>query len=159
VSWQPPPSQHTNGILQGYKLYFEPILDDFINDNDDVETRKTTALTTVLTGLKKYYNYSVQVMAYTRIGDGILSTAVHCQTEEDAPEAPVDIKVVVSSPQSLYVSWLPPAEPNGVITRYYLYMRSVNGREELNHDKKNLPSQQFFTKQKLCKPTQNISFG
>lgn len=60
-----------------------------------------------------------------------------------APEAPSDIKVVVSSPQSMFVSWLPPNEPNGIITKYNLYTRVLNGREELNHEKRNLPSQQF----------------
>lgn len=28
VSWQPPPTEHCNGLLQGYKLTYEPILDD-----------------------------------------------------------------------------------------------------------------------------------
>lgn len=58
-----------------------------------------------------------------------------------APEAPADIKVVVSSPQSLFVVWLPPAEPNGNVIKYSLYMRVVNGREELNHEKRNLGPQ------------------
>lgn len=60
-----------------------------------------------------------------------------------APETPSDIKVVVSSPQSLYVSWLPPNEPNGIITKYNLYTRVLNGREELNHEKRNLLSTQL----------------
>ncbi|GAB0100349.1 Down syndrome cell adhesion molecule-like protein Dscam2 [Sergentomyia squamirostris] len=143
ISWQPPPAHHTNGLLQGYKLIFEPVIDDFTGTNEDIETRKTTAQTTVLTGLRKYTNYSVQVLAHTRMGDGVLSNPAFCQTEEDAPEAPADIKVVVSSPQSLYVSWLPPNEPNGVITKYNLYTRVVNGREEINNEKRNLPSQQL----------------
>lgn len=58
-----------------------------------------------------------------------------------APEAPVDIKVVVSSPQSLFVLWLPPSEPNGNIIKYNLYTRVVNGREELNHEKRSLGPQ------------------
>jgi hypothetical protein len=60
------------------------------------------------------------------------------------PEAPVDIKVMVSSTNSLYVSWLEPREPNGVITKYNLYIRQVNGRDEMNNDKRNLPSSQTF---------------
>lgn len=28
VSWQPPPTEHCNGLLQGYKLTYEPVLDD-----------------------------------------------------------------------------------------------------------------------------------
>lgn len=41
------------------------------------------------------------------------------------PGSPADIKVVVSSPQALFISWLPPVEPNGVITKYNLYTRYV----------------------------------
>lgn len=50
---------------------------------DDVEVRKTSALTTVITGLKKFTNYSLQVLAFTKIGDGVLASPVYCQTEED----------------------------------------------------------------------------
>ena len=60
------------------------------------------------------------------------------------PESPVDIKVVVSTPTSMYVSWLPPKEPNGIVTKFNLYTRVVNGREELNHEKRTLPSQQLY---------------
>lgn len=123
-----------------------------------METRKTTVLTTILNGLKRCSNYSVQVLAYTRMGDGVLSDSVFCQTEEDAPEAPADIKVVVSSPQSLYVSWQPPKEANGMITKYNLYMRAVNGREELNHEKKTLPSQQFFYEAKNLQTMREYQF-
>lgn len=178
VSWQPPVSNHQNGLLQGYKVSFEPVLDDYTNgklfgthlnlefliskcyklDNDDMDTRKTTALTTVLTNLKKFSNYSIQVLAYTRMGDGVLSIASFCHTEEDAPEAPIDIKVAVSSPNSLYISWLPPNEPNGVITKYNLYTRQVNGREELNNDKRNLPSQNLHYEAKGLQPHMEYQF-
>jgi hypothetical protein len=83
VSWQPPSVSLQNGLLQGYKIYFEPIANDNINDNDDIDTRKTTALTIVLTSLKKYSNYSIQVLAFTRMGDGVLSQPIFCHTEED----------------------------------------------------------------------------
>lgn len=143
ISWQSPPQKDTNGLLQGYKISFEAMVDELALEGDELETRKTTALTTILNGLKKYTNYSIQVLAYTRMGDGVLSFPTYCQTEEDAPEAPADIKVVVSSSQSLYVSWLPPKEANGLITKYNLYTRAVNGREEVNHEKRNLPAQQL----------------
>jgi Fibronectin type III domain len=83
VSWQPPPVNHQNGLLQGYKVSFEPMADDYTSDNDDMDTRKTTALTTVLTTLKKFSNYSMQVLAYTRMGDGVISHPIFCHTEED----------------------------------------------------------------------------
>ncbi|GFG32700.1 hypothetical protein Cfor_00545 [Coptotermes formosanus] len=141
VSWQPPPTSQCNGILQGYKLFYEPVLDDQWQGVDDVESRKTTVLMAVLTGLRRFTNYSVQVLAFTRVGDGVTSKPIVCTTEEDAPGSPADIKVVVSSSQSLLVSWLPPAEPNGIITKYNLYTRMVDARGEVKHEKHNVPSQ------------------
>lgn len=75
-----------------------------------------------------------------------------------APEAPSDIKVVVSSANSLYVSWLEPKEPNGVITKYNLYSRLNNGRDELNNDKRNLPSQQTHYEAKGLQPHMEYQF-
>lgn len=83
VSWQPPPPHHTNGLLQGYKLNFEQVMDNLGLTNDDIDTRKTTALTIVLSNLRKFTNYSMQVLSYTRMGDGVLSSPSFCQTEED----------------------------------------------------------------------------
>lgn len=57
------------------------------------------------------------------------------------PGAPADVKVVVSSPQSLLVSWLPPFEPNGIITKYNLYKRSMDGKQEGDHVKQTVSSQ------------------
>ncbi|XP_017758317.1 PREDICTED: Down syndrome cell adhesion molecule-like protein Dscam2 isoform X12 [Eufriesea mexicana] len=140
VSWQLPPTTHTNGIIQGYKLHYEPVLADMWRSVDEMEVRKTNALTIVLTGLRKFTNYTIQVLAFTRVGDGVPTTVTYCQTEEDVPGSPADIKVVVSSPQALFISWLPPLEPNGIITKYNLYTRVVDGREELNHGKRTLPA-------------------
>ncbi|XP_076249072.1 Down syndrome cell adhesion molecule 2 isoform X8 [Calliopsis andreniformis] len=144
VSWQPPPNTHSNGIIQGYKLHYEPVLADMWRSVDEMEVRKTSALTAVLSGLRKYTNYTIQVLAFTRVGDGVPTTVTYCQTEEDVPGSPADIKVVVSSPQALFISWLPPLEPNGIITKYNLYTRVMDGREELNHGKKTLPATSTF---------------
>lgn len=51
--------------------------------NDEMETRKTTALTTVVTGLRKFTNYSLQVLAFTKVGDGVHTATIYCQTDED----------------------------------------------------------------------------
>lgn len=83
ISWHQPPTDLTNGLLQGYKVHFEHVADTIGLGNDNIEIRKTAELTVVLTGLKKFANYSVQVLAYTRMGDGVLSKSVFCHTEED----------------------------------------------------------------------------
>lgn len=52
-------------------------------DNEEPDVKKTTALTTVLTSLRKFTNYSIQILSYTRMGDGVLSAPKFCHTEED----------------------------------------------------------------------------
>lgn len=54
-----------------------------VMDNEEIETKKTTALTMVITSLRKSTNYSIQISAYTRMGDGVLSLPRFCNTEED----------------------------------------------------------------------------
>ncbi|KAE8748711.1 hypothetical protein FOCC_FOCC004514 [Frankliniella occidentalis] len=143
VSWQPPPSAQVNGVLQGYTVHYESVLPDQRHP-DAQDTAKTTALLTVLLDLRKATNHSVTVRAYTRKGEGVASRPVFCSTDEDAPGPPSDIKVVVSGPQSLLLTWLPPAEPNGAITKYTVYSRMVAGpgREELKHEKQTLSASQ-----------------
>ncbi|XKL60149.1 hypothetical protein PGB90_001165 [Kerria lacca] len=135
ITWLSPPAHTCNGILQGYKIQY-----DSLNQGvDDYGIRKTAALTIVLTNLHRFTNYSIEILAYTKVGDGIYSKPIYCVTEEDAPGPPEDIKVFPTATHSLLISWLPPTEANGVITKYNLYTRIVDGTEELNHGKRNLP--------------------
>lgn len=101
VSWQPPPIQHCNGKVLGYKVHLEPIHDENLHRKfivcvvyvnfffsiafgpEDVDPKKTQSLTLVLNKLRKYTNYTIQVLAYTMIGDGVLSRPTYCRTEED----------------------------------------------------------------------------
>lgn len=87
ISWQPPPIDHTNGLLQGYKANFEYMSDELGSGNDGIDSRTTTDLTIVLSNLKKFTNYSIQVLAFTRVGDGVVSKPLYCQTEEDGMDA------------------------------------------------------------------------
>ena len=45
-----------------------------------------------------------------------------------APGPPEAVKVLVTTTTSLIVSWLPPRLPNGIITKYNVYVRSVDTR-------------------------------
>lgn len=47
------------------------------------QTKMTTALTTVLHDLLKFTNYSVELLAFTRVGDGVKSRRTFCRTKED----------------------------------------------------------------------------
>ncbi|XP_068159140.1 cell adhesion molecule Dscam2-like, partial [Drosophila tropicalis] len=129
ISWQSPPKVLCHGIVQGYKLLYEPVYLE--HEYSSRETKITSALNTVLHGLQPFTNYSVQILAFTRAGDGPLSPAVTCITEEAVPDAPKRVKSVVSTASSVIVSWLPPSYPNGLITKYTIFIRILEKEQEL----------------------------
>ncbi|XP_017765729.1 PREDICTED: Down syndrome cell adhesion molecule-like protein Dscam2 [Eufriesea mexicana] len=124
ISWDAPPDSSLNGILKSYKVIWENM--DALTESPKSEMKITSALTVVIHGLEKYTNYSVQVLASTRAGDGIASSPLYCVTEEDLPEVPAGVKAVVRSATSIIVSWQPPLRSNGNITSYNVHIRWVN---------------------------------
>ncbi|XP_046662354.1 Down syndrome cell adhesion molecule-like protein Dscam2 isoform X5 [Homalodisca vitripennis] len=132
VWWEPPPAEGRNGLVQGYKVSYQPAEDWY--EKNEVETKVTNALRTTLLGLHKYTNYSVAVLAFTQSGDGVRSAPVFCRSEEDVPSPPADIKVAMSSVNKIVVSWLPPDFRNGELVAYTFYMGIVeDGKEEGTH--------------------------
>ncbi|XP_024939105.1 Down syndrome cell adhesion molecule-like protein Dscam2 isoform X42 [Cephus cinctus] len=127
VSWVSPPLSAANGVITGYKVIYGP--SEAWYDENSKDTKITSSSETILHGLKKYTNYSMQVLAFTSGGDGVKSAPIHCQTEQDVPDAPVAIKALVMSPESILVSWRPPSQPNGVISQYTVYTKPENADE------------------------------
>ena len=75
--------------------------------------------------LEKYQNYTVQVAALTRVGEGARSRSVYCRTNEDLPSPPANIKAVPLSGQAILVTWLPPVHPAGEITGYAIHLSTM----------------------------------
>jgi len=48
----------------------------------EADTKITSDTSTELHGLQKHANYSIQVWAYTHVGDGVKSNPVFCITDE-----------------------------------------------------------------------------
>ncbi|XP_057660491.1 cell adhesion molecule Dscam2 isoform X12 [Diorhabda carinulata] len=128
VSWVSPPLTSANGVIKGYKVIYGP--SDSWFDENSKDTKITASSETILHGLKKYTNYSMEVLAYTSGGDGVHTTPIHCQTEQDAPEAPTAVKSLVMSDDSILVSWKPPTEPNGIIEYYMVYYKETGSDEK-----------------------------
>lgn len=162
VSWQPPLKENEHGIIQGYKIFYEPVasgsgttdtLIDYSNEALARETKITTSLNTVLHGLQPYTNYSVQVLGFTRAGEGP-SAITFCTTEETVPDSPERIKFVASSESSVIISWLPPRRQNGIITRYTVYIRIMDKGQEVKIVKDNVPAQRHYFEVKELKPSE-----
>ncbi|KAE8752402.1 hypothetical protein FOCC_FOCC000874, partial [Frankliniella occidentalis] len=75
------------------------------------QNKMTTELSSTLHGLFKYTNYSVQVLAFTR------------------------------APDMALVTWLPPAHPNGQLTKYSVYVRDLEGGRQVDARNNPVPAQ------------------
>ncbi|XP_022178264.1 Down syndrome cell adhesion molecule-like protein Dscam2 [Myzus persicae] len=122
MSWDPPPIQSHHGTILGYKIHYKkvnPKSGSFVLN----EMKKTTNLETNLHALDKYTNYSVRILAYTKVGEGVQSNPVYCLTEQDVPGPPDNVKALTVTSSSILVSWMQPKHPNGVIIKYTVYVK------------------------------------
>ena len=83
VTWKPPPEQHQNGQLVGYRVRYAEA-DSAVEVQEAqmlvIEASRTSC---EISDLKKWTQYKVWVAAYTQIGDGPYSDVIIVQTDED----------------------------------------------------------------------------
>jgi protein sidekick len=140
VKWGEVERQHHNGILEGFKVQYGakgvPFKYKHIEGNS---TRQTT-----LTELKKYTKYAVQVLAYTRVGDGVLSSPPQQErTFEDVPGRPSNVSFPDVSFTTARVIWDVPSEPHGEIKKYRVSYR-LQREGARNYTKEFLPTDRTF---------------
>ncbi|NXJ09515.1 USH2A protein, partial [Odontophorus gujanensis] len=121
VTWDKPAG--VIGVIEKY------ILKAYEEDGPSVpiaiaELADTSMLTGVLTGLRPFTNYAVTLTACTLAGCTESLHALNISTPQEAPED-VQLPTAATFPTSLMMSWSPPKTPNGIITRYTLYMNGV----------------------------------
>ncbi|XP_078416436.1 cell adhesion molecule DSCAM isoform X3 [Cetorhinus maximus] len=119
LSWSMPPKEALNGILQGYRVIYWANLPD--GELGEIRNVTTTQVTLELDGLEKFTNYSIQVLAFTRAGDGVRSEQIFTRTKEDVPGPPGGVKAAAASATTVVVSWLPPLKMNGIIWKYTIF--------------------------------------
>ncbi|GLG93666.1 Tyrosine-protein phosphatase Lar [Gryllus bimaculatus] len=141
VLWSQPPSGEINGILLGYKVLYRPMTE--WEDLSPHAEQTTQDLKLELHDLAHFCNYSIEVRAYTRKGDGVASRPIFCRTQEDVPGEPEEIKALVMDDETILLSWKPPQYPNGRIRKYKVYMRSLDGGG-LAKDNFDLPPEQTY---------------
>ena len=122
VSWAGLEEREFNGVSQGYAVYVRALLEWSVGETVRLASRDTELS---VEQLEKYQNYTVQVSAVTRVGEGGRSRAVYCRTMEDLPSPPANMKAVPVSGQSLLVTWLPPLHPAGEITGYAIHLSTM----------------------------------
>lgn len=138
VKWIEVPRKSQNGQIEGFKVFYGapgvstiPVLHKTIPNN------KT--FTTTLTELKKFVNYHIQVLAYTRLGDGALSMPhITTQTFEDTPGIPSNVSFPDVSFTTARIIWDVPEESNGEILAYKVTY-SLNDSNQLDYSREFSP--------------------
>ncbi|XP_078800475.1 protein sidekick-1 isoform X2 [Oryzias latipes] len=121
LTWSALPQTQRNGVILGYKvLYSEK---DLEAPPSVLVVQGEGNLTVLLGALQKYTVYVLQVLAFTRIGDGPLSNPVLLRTKEDVPGPPVRMLFPEVRLTSVRVVWQPPGLPNGIILGYQISYR------------------------------------
>ncbi|XP_020658047.3 protein sidekick-1 isoform X2 [Pogona vitticeps] len=120
--WAAVPEPDQNGLILGYKVLFRA--KDVESKLSSQVVRGNHTLSVLLAGLRKYVLYEIQVLAFTRIGDGVPSTPPAIErTKDDAPGPPVRLVFPEVRLTSVRVVWQPPEEPNGIILGYQIAYR------------------------------------
>uniref|UniRef100_A0A3P8S606 Sidekick cell adhesion molecule 2 n=1 Tax=Amphiprion percula TaxID=161767 RepID=A0A3P8S606_AMPPE len=122
VRWGEVQETDRNGLILGYKVVYKE------KDSDTAPNFWTvdgnTSHSVQLGGLGKYVLYEIQVLAFTRIGDGRSSSpSILERTLDDVPGPPVGILFPEVRTTSVRLIWQPPAQPNGIILAYQITYR------------------------------------
>ncbi|KAL8175059.1 UNVERIFIED_CONTAM: Protein sidekick-1 [Gekko kuhli] len=72
LTWAAVPEPEQNGLILGYKVLFRA--KDTESKLSSQVVRGNHTLSVLLAGLRKYVIYQIQVLAFTRIGDGVPSS-------------------------------------------------------------------------------------
>uniref|UniRef100_A0A8C7TUW6 Sidekick cell adhesion molecule 2b n=1 Tax=Oncorhynchus mykiss TaxID=8022 RepID=A0A8C7TUW6_ONCMY len=122
VRWFEVPEQDRNGLILGYKVLYKEKDSDSSLQLWTIEGNASHSVQ--LTGLGKYVLYEIQVLAFTRIGDGVPSSPLILErTLDDVPGPPVGILFPEVRTTSLRLIWQSPSQPNGIILAYQITYR------------------------------------
>ncbi|KAJ8363132.1 hypothetical protein SKAU_G00119630 [Synaphobranchus kaupii] len=122
VRWFEVPEPDRNGLILGYKVVYKEKDSDAPLQFWTVEGNATHSVQ--LSGLGKYVLYEIQVLAFTRIGDGMPSAPpILERTLDDVPGPPVGILFPEVRTTSVRLIWQSPAQPNGIILAYQITYR------------------------------------
>uniref|UniRef100_A0A4W5RST0 Sidekick cell adhesion molecule 2 n=1 Tax=Hucho hucho TaxID=62062 RepID=A0A4W5RST0_9TELE len=122
VRWFEVPEPDRNGLILGYKVLYREKDSDLSLQLWTVEGNASHSVQ--LTGLGKYVLYEIQVLAFTRIGDGMPSSPLILErTLDDVPGPPVGILFPEVRTTSVRLIWQSPSQPNGIILAYQITYR------------------------------------
>ena len=79
VSWNEVPNGYKNGIIRGYKVHYTELQQNAPTGTENIPPFERSLS---ITGLRKFTQYNVTVLAYTSKGDGVTTSTV-MMTDQD----------------------------------------------------------------------------
>ncbi|XP_037557275.1 tyrosine-protein phosphatase Lar-like isoform X4 [Dermacentor silvarum] len=131
VSWKPPSNRDRNGLIRGYQIHVQEMNrhGDLINEPLRYDVADETAEEYNVTGLQPDTEYSVQVAAVTRKGDGSRSRPKMARTHGGVPTRPELTARIHTEDQRLRVElhWSRPNHTYGELLQYRLRYGRMDG--------------------------------
>ncbi|KAF7224525.1 receptor type Q [Nothobranchius furzeri] len=129
VDWQRP--LESNGEITEYTLT--------LSGPEGSSTTQTPNTSAILTQLFPYTAYNLSIIAATRKGAGP-TLLVQLHTDEGGPTSPPrNLTIYNHTAVSVWLSWEPPLEPNGVVIKYGFWIQDLI-TETVTHQNSSGPS-------------------
>lgn len=121
VNWEAP--TELNGKLLGYQLVWRYNGENFTKN---ITKKLTDPMTALVTGLKPYTQYNIQVAAITGGGRGNFSDVYPALTDVSGPSAPNILNLTVLSPTGIHVQWDLPEVVYRDIDGYFIQLTTMD---------------------------------
>uniref|UniRef100_A0A1A7YF48 Sidekick cell adhesion molecule 1 n=1 Tax=Iconisemion striatum TaxID=60296 RepID=A0A1A7YF48_9TELE len=116
VTWDTPPLETQNGLIQGYKIHYWERENQ--NQSEKVKVIFVPDTRVHLTNLSSYTPYLVTLTAFNTAGDGPPSDPRGARTMQSAPSQPSYLSFSEVTGGSVNISWGTPLTPNGQVEGY-----------------------------------------
>lgn len=100
ITWDSPIREHRNGQIIRYDVQFHKKIDHGLGTE-----RNTTLKKAVFTNLEENTEYIFRIRAFTKQGAGPYSEKIAIETERDMGRAPMSVKAVATSEETVEVWW------------------------------------------------------
>ncbi|XP_041081097.1 neural cell adhesion molecule L1-like protein isoform X13 [Polyodon spathula] len=137
VNWLRVPQENIRGHLGGYRVHWWKVRS--LLEVKRGHSEKHSLIFPgdrnhgMVPGLKPFSEYSLIVMAFNGRGNGPASEPFTFKTPEGVPEHPALLRVASFNKDSITLLWVPPLEPNGILTGHILQYQLINDMEELGN--------------------------
>lgn len=74
------PKEGQNGKILGYKIFY--VANDRFGEVEELTATTTNQFYTIENALK-FTNYTIAILSYTSVGDGVKTHNIYCKTHED----------------------------------------------------------------------------